>query len=115
MSNYEMDWKDLPLVKITDRDRSLARMILSGTPQDESTKMTRGFLYYQIIEGEFVHSKDYEKFIKLGTAYLRKTWPSIKDWDEAVKGMTKEMLEWEPHLEAYVLFTKAQKRIPKAQ
>lgn len=109
----ELEWKNLPVVKITERDKSLARMILSGTPQGDANKATRGFLFYQIVEGEQIIAKDYERFIKLGRAYLMSTWPSIKDWDKAIEGMTKEQLEWEPHLEAYSLFIKAEKRLPK--
>lgn len=110
--NRELEWSQVPLLKVTDKDRELARMVLSGTPKGDEYKMTRGFLFYNVIEGDFIDKDHYEKFLTLLKAYLFSTW-TIPNWDEAVEGKTIEELEWDPHLEAYQLMKLGHKRIEK--
>ncbi|MNB84515.1 hypothetical protein D3C81_1230230 [compost metagenome] len=111
--NQEHEWSQLPIIKITPQDRELARMILSGTPAGDDHKMTRGFLFYNIIEGEFVIAKQYDDFMKLLKAYLYSSWPAIKNWDELVDGKSINDLEWDPHLQAYKFHTMGLKRLEK--
>ncbi|MNV54367.1 hypothetical protein D3C71_1465580 [compost metagenome] len=111
--NQEMEWSKLPLIKVTDKDRELARMILSGTPYDEAHKMTRGFLFHNVIEGEFIMASQYDNFMNLLKAYLFMTWPNVTDWDNQIEGKTITDLEWDPHLQAYKLHTLGLKRLEK--
>lgn len=108
----ELTWDKLGIVKVTNRDRSLARMILSGLVKEESNKLTRGFLYYQVVEGDYLDNEEYERFIELGKNYLYTNWPNV-DWDKSIEGKNLDDLSWDPHLEAYKLFKMAKKRIVK--
>lgn len=110
--NQEYEWSKLPIVKITSKDRELARMILSGTPNGDEHKFTRGFLFYNVIESDYIEKNKYENFLKLLQAYLFANW-NISNWDEAIEGKTAEELEWEPHLDAYRLMKIGYKRLEK--
>ena len=108
----EFEWSKLPIIKVTSKDKELARMILSGTPSNEEYKFTRGFLFYNVVESDYIESDKYEKFLQLLKAYLFSNW-NISDWDEAIKDKTVEELEWEPHLDAYRLLKLGYKRLKK--
>jgi len=111
--NQELEWAKVPLIMVSDIDRALARMILSGTPYNDEHKLTRGFLFYNIVEGDFVHVKHYDQFMKLLNVYITATWPNINDWDKQIEGKTISDLEWDPHLQAYKLLLMGNKIVQK--
>jgi hypothetical protein len=106
----EYEWENLPLIKITNKDKELARMILSGINKEE--KSTRGFLFYNVIEEDFIMKDNYVKFLELLDRYLKDHW-NISNWDEEVKSLTKEDLEWYPHLSAYKYMSQRKSKIEK--
>lgn len=111
--NRELEWSKLPIVKLTEKDREVAKLILSGLGWGEEHKNTRGFLYHNIANNseDYILASAMEQFADLAKAYLASNWPNVSNWDAAIAGMTQDELDWEPHLDAYSTIVQAQQRI----
>jgi hypothetical protein len=108
----EINWDKLPIIKITQKDKDMSKIVLSGIPNG-TNKSLKGFLYYDIFEGEFVYSDKYNRFLNVVRAHLYSHWPNIKNWDHTVKELDEEDFEWMPHMKTYRNLILADKRLKK--